>query len=148
MRRTSALLPVLLLALCGCGSGASGGDPPVARATAANSSPALPSAAPASPGKSAPPGAADGTDLESCADGRCEVAVKRGDKIKFSAPVGVAVLRVRKVADGEVDLVGTGPGIEMGWKGGGPGKSFKMNQLKIKVIAGDGDRAVLRLARA
>jgi hypothetical protein len=144
MRYSPALLPVFLLAVCGCGSGSSGGDAAAGRPATGKPSPP---AASAGPSKSALPEAADGSSLKSCADAKCEVAVERGDKIRLRAPVGVAVLRVAKVAGGKVDLVGTGPGIQLGWKGGAPGKSFRMNRLKIKLVAAAGDRAVLRLAR-
>src|SRR5262245_829804 len=144
MRYSPALLSVLLLALCGCGSDSSGGDGAVGRPATGKPSPAAVSP---SPSKSALPAAANGSSLKSCADAKCEVTVKRGDKIKLDAPVGVAFLRVTKVSNGKVDLIGTGPGIQLGWKGGSAGKSFRMNRLKIRVIAGAGDQAVLRLAR-
>lgn len=68
-------------------------EPPVEPAKPA--APAKP-AVPSTPAKSAKAVAEDGTDLKSCADGKCEVVVRDGDVIKLDdrfrmGPIGVEV---------------------------------------------------------
>ncbi|XKK39493.1 hypothetical protein HFP72_00410 [Nocardiopsis sp. ARC36] len=59
------------------------------------------------------PEAADGTDLEACADAECEVLVEAGDEFAMDGTHGVDRFVVDAV-DGEgLGMSGFGPGIEL-----------------------------------
>ena len=113
------------------------------------------SATPAPPSASAPPAStapalpepADGTDLKACADGRCEVEVRAGDTIAFAGDdVPLKSFTVVRVAGNALTHKAAGP----------PGYTFSgsmsasdtsvVNGLEVKIVAVDGDRAVIRMS--
>ncbi|QWF83478.1 hypothetical protein [Amycolatopsis sp. CA-230715] len=142
MYRRIALGAGVLLAVTGCGGGATGGEtgapPPPAAGNPA-------SAASSSPAKSTGPAAADGTDFAACADGVCEVLVAPGDKIKITAKLGLDTVTVDSVSPETVKFSGDGPGIHLGI-GEPPGPGSTMNKLRVTVVSVDGGKAVVRLA--
>jgi hypothetical protein len=143
MRPALVLLPLALTALAGCGaeSGSVEARPSAAPAGSASAKPG----ASTSPGLGIQPAAPDGDDLDACSDGRCEVKVKEGDKITFkSTSPGFDGLKVDKIADGRVSLVGNGPGIRLGGEVAA-GKSSTLNNLKVTVVVIRDATAILRL---
>jgi hypothetical protein len=142
MRPALVLLPLALAALAGCGT--ESGSVEAQPSAPAKTTPAKPGAS-TSPGLGIQPAAPDGDDLDACSDGRCEVKVKEGDKITFkSTSPGFDGLKVDKVADGRVSLVGNGPGIRLGGEVAA-GKSSTLNNLKVTVVVIRDATAILRL---
>ncbi|MGK5552997.1 hypothetical protein ACSNOI_15395 [Actinomadura kijaniata] len=151
-RRGLVVVAALALALAGCGSTDDGPS-------------AGPSAPKASPSASAPPKAADGTDLKACADGQCEVQVNASADLPVPRGFQVASVRVQSVGPDTVTLVGrplgnrsggfcTGVKCSSSSAGGkftltlGPASTGSQNGLKVTVVAVGGGSAVLRLAPA
>jgi hypothetical protein len=101
------------------------------------------------PGSSAPalPEPADGTDLAACADGRCEVAVRAGDTIAFTGDeVALKSFTVVRVAGNALTHKAAGPpGYTFSGSMSASGTSV-VNGLKVKIVAVDGDRAVIRMS--
>lgn len=145
MRPLHAILPVALLAVASCGTGNVEARPE-APATPPNS--ASPSTSkPAGPGIGILPAAPDGTDLDACADGTCEVQVKPGDKITFKEDsLGVDVLKVKSVGANKVSVQGTAPGISLSVGGTPSAKPLKMNDLKVTIVVVREKKAILRLS--
>ncbi|MEU0240541.1 hypothetical protein ABZ234_22915 [Nocardiopsis sp. NPDC006198] len=145
---TAALAAAALLA--GCSAGPFGQGPAGAGATpsadAAEPS-AEPSAGPAGPDL---PEAADGTDLEACADAECEVLVEAGDEFAMDGTHGVDRFVVDAV-DGEgLGMSGFGPGIELSGHlpppDGGRPPTFVMNGFTVTLVAVDGSTALMALS--
>lgn len=97
-----------------------------------------------------PPRAADGTDATACADGTCEIDVRGRAHFRPDADLDLAPVTIT-VADSEVTAVAKevtehgSSSMDIGL-GGGPGSTGYLNQLQVKVVWVDGDRAVLKLS--
>jgi hypothetical protein len=132
------------LLLTGCG-GPESGDSSAAKPSAAPS----PLSSPSPPVSSAPalPEPADGTDLTACADGRCEVAVRAGDTIAFTGDeAALKSFTVVRVAGNALTHKAAGPpGYTFSGSMSASGTSV-VNGLKVKIVAVDGDRAVIRMS--
>ncbi len=114
MHRNLIALPaaavLAALALAGCGGEPtedSTSESPEPAETTESPSPA-PEPSPTEepvPTDDTPLEATDGTDLDACFDGTCEVAVETGDGIEFDAKFDVGTVEVVDVADSTVSLV-------------------------------------------
>jgi hypothetical protein len=141
------------LLLTGCGgpgsdddsSATSAATTPPARASTGTTSSAAPS--PSASTNPALPEPADGTDLTACADGRCEVRVRAGDTITFIGDnVDLKSLTVVRIADNALTHSAAGPpGYTFSGSMSASGTSV-VNGLRVKIVAVDGDRAVIRLS--
>jgi hypothetical protein len=102
---------VAALALTGCGSEPAGEDPASATteppATTESSSPVEEPSPTEEPGPTddTPLEAADGTDLDACFDGTCEVVVEAGTGIEFDDKFDVGTVQVTAITDTGVSLV-------------------------------------------
>jgi hypothetical protein len=112
-----------------------------------------PPAADASPSPTAPapPEAADGTDLEACADADCEVLVESGDEFTMDGSHGVDRFVVDAVGEDGLDVSGYGPGTTLSGhlpppNGDEPGGVFVMNGFEITLVAVTDSGGVVRLA--
>ncbi|PDP88180.1 hypothetical protein CQJ94_08635 [Glycomyces fuscus] len=110
-----------------------------------------PSAADASPSPAAPalPEAADGTDLEACADADCEVLVESGDEFTMDGSHGVDRFVVDAVGEDGIDFSGYGPGTTLSGHLPPPEDQeyvFVMNGFDITLVAVEGSSALLRLS--
>jgi hypothetical protein len=139
MRRTVILVPVVLIAVAGCGGG---NDDGATRRSPAprTSSPALPA-----PSGTPFPSAADGTDLAACHKGKCEVLVAPGDTIRPPRSVRIEKLTVKSITGDGVALVGTSPGTMLSLSGQRAGFTSRLNTLSITTVAFTKGKAVLRL---
>lgn len=141
---------VLGLLLTGCGGGDGDSDGPTATPSPRPSASATPTTSappspPSSPG-TAFPTPADGTDLKACADGRCEVEVRSGDRITFTGDrVRLDSFTVVRIADNVLTYKAAGPGTSFDGRITVPG-TLVVNDLEVEVVAVDGDRAVIRLS--
>jgi hypothetical protein len=105
---------------------------------------------PAGPAGPDLPEAADGTDLEACADAECEVLVEAGDEFAMDGTHGVDRFVVDAV-DGEgLGMSGFGPGIELSGHlpppDGDQPPTFVMNGFTITLVAVDGSTALMTLS--
>jgi hypothetical protein len=139
MRRMVILVPVVLIAVAGCGGG---NDDGATRRSPAprTSSPALPA-----PSGTPFPSAADGTDLAACHKGKCEVLVAPGDTIRPPRSVRIEKLTVKSITGDGVALVGTSPGTMLSLSGQRAGFTSRLNTLSITTVAFTKGKAVLRL---
>lgn len=87
-------------------------------------------------------GAADGTDVDACFDGRCEIAVSKPMSIKVDSRFGVSDLRVTKVTDDTVVLQSSGAGTFLS-SSTGEGGTGGLNGLGFRVKSLEGGTAVL-----
>jgi hypothetical protein len=114
-----------------------------------------------------PAAAADGTRLQACADGACEVLVKQGSKINLNKSLGLYALTVRTIRNDEIGLSAgvRGAGAKVACDGDNrckvsvradngrtsagftahPGAQVLVAKLDVKVVAVSGGEAVLRL---
>jgi hypothetical protein len=90
------------------------------------------------------PAAANGTDLNACRKGRCEVQVSPHDKIPTPSPGKITVTAI--TADG-ITLTRTSPGTVLTVSWGGPGQTSYLNDLAITLVAVADGKAVLRITR-
>ncbi|MFF1673809.1 hypothetical protein ACFVWN_29090, partial [Nocardiopsis flavescens] len=104
------------------------------------------SGAPASPAGPAPLEAADGTDLDACADADCEVLVSAGDEFAMDGSHGVDLFVFEAVGGGGVSFRGEGPGTRMSGRLPGPDASFVMNGFTVAVVAVEGSEAVVEFS--
>ena len=115
-----ALGSVVALLAVGCGgSDQSGEESSGEEREAASNSPKAPDSS--SPGgtASAKPSAADGRDVEACADSNCEIAVSEPSTVAFKGPAGPATLTVTEVGPNEVEYtVKSGNGRSQGGASG------------------------------
>ncbi|WP_143220231.1 hypothetical protein [Actinomadura sp. CNU-125] len=146
--RTVLAVAAAAVLLAGCGSGetpnASGAESP-GTPTSPAPSPA-PTRSPSPPPKPLP-NADDGTDLDACADGECEVRVSTGDRIPVDNGSGVEQAEVAVAADSvtfEVTL--SGGSITTHASPGYP--SMAANGLVFEVRGIKGDEAVVVLTGA
>jgi hypothetical protein len=142
---------VLLIAGCGTTHGA--------HRTAATAPPSTaPPASPSVPPSSAPPTsatlppAANGTNVNACAQGQCEILVTGPVAIPVDpATTGVASLAVSDISPDGVDfLATTSDGTTTNMLGQLPdqGGPSQVNHLAVLVVAYTGRAAVIRLSRA
>ncbi|MGW7360209.1 hypothetical protein ACWGI0_27140 [Streptomyces sp. NPDC054802] len=133
------------LLLTGC-AGPESDDSSAAKPSAAPSPLSSPSSPPVS---SAPalPEPTDGTDLTACADGRCEVAVRAGDTVAFTGDeVALKSFTVVRVAGNALTHKAAGPpGYTFSGSMSASGTSV-VDGLRVKIVAVDGDRAVIRMS--
>ncbi|UUU35926.1 hypothetical protein JIX56_42240 [Streptomyces sp. CA-210063] len=87
-------------------------------------------------------GAADGTDVDACFDGRCEIAVSKPLSIKVDSRFGVSDLRVTKVTADTVVLQSSGAGTFLS-SSIGEGGTGGLNGLGFRVTSLEGGTAVL-----
>jgi hypothetical protein len=152
-RRATAALALLALAACGSsgdddarGDDDSGGatTAPTTATTAATTTTAAPTTT------TTFPTAADGTDVQACYDGQCDVQVAAGTRIALDPAVGVATAVVNAVTPQGVDMLVTGPSGSMmrfvAAPGAGPGSV--MNDVQFQARGISGDQAVIVLAPA
>jgi hypothetical protein len=157
--RSAAAAAALLLALAGCGeadtresgSGRTSPSPapatPSAGAGASGTRDAGAGSGTPAPSSTAPPEAADGTDLTACEDGTCEVEVKGTDMIHIGPGVRadppVTPLTVLAVFEDGISLLL--PGGTITTVGGG----VTLNDaLDVEVLHSDRTRAVITLSPA
>lgn len=127
--------------LVGCGSAPAA---PPAPGSAGSSTPTT-SSSPSAPASPVPP-AADGTNLDACRDGRCEVVVRSGTVIPLDPSFGVARLLVARVGDGSAKLEQTEEGGSgMNTASGGEGSTITTDGLTVTVESVSGDAAVVSL---
>jgi hypothetical protein len=137
-------LPVVLAAialtlLTGCASGTTGPGP-AGPATALTLPARSSSTGAGSSTAAAPP--ADGDDVSACFDGDCEVRVPDGTTIQVDPRFDVDGILVT-VRDGRARIrIDTGTGYVTA---GGTGSTSIYNDLSVKVLGVDGDRALIRL---
>ena len=98
-----------------------------------------------SPSTTPLPEAADGTDLDACANVHCEVLVEEGDELALDVAYGVTVDE-----DG-MGVSGYGPGIELSGQLPPPEEeeeppTFVMNDIAITLVALDGSSAVMEMS--
>lgn len=107
-RARIALTALTLLALSACGA-----EEPDTGASTPSPSPTTaspePSPTPASPSPSEPalPAAVDGTDLDACYDGSCEVEVRAPLDIEFDPDTGIASMTIEQITAEGLELKGT-----------------------------------------
>jgi len=127
------VLIAVTLAVAGCSAEAA---PPAAKSTVSTTTSRT---ATTTTTTTAPLVAADGRNLEACADGTCEVLVQTGDQLPNASgegSIGIAV------ADGEVTITFGGLSAVAG-----PGATPNVIQGQaILTVAVQGDQALLRLS--
>jgi hypothetical protein len=110
MGRTPIALTVLAaLALSACGTeqpADDAGATPTPSASPSTASPE-PSPSPESPSEPALPEAMDGTDLDACYDGSCEVEVRAPLEIEFDPDIGIASMTIEQITAEGLELSGT-----------------------------------------
>jgi hypothetical protein len=141
---------VLLVAGCGGTDGAH-------RRRAATAPPTTRSASPSVPPSSAPPisatlpAAANGTDVNACSQGQCEILVTGPVAIPVSPSTGIASLSVSGISPDGVDFLATasdGTTTNMLSQLPDQGGPSQVNHLAVLVVAYTGHSAVIRLSRA
>jgi hypothetical protein len=144
-RPAPVLAAVALAALVsGCSAAAPGEDPP-----ASGRSPAAGAGSPSPSASSTPlPEAADGTDLDACADAECEVVVEEGDEFAMDGAYGVERFVVTTVDGTGLSVNGFGPGTELSGhlpppEEGSEPPAFIMNGIEITLVALVGSSAVM-----
>lgn len=115
-----------------------------------------PSPSAASPSPSPEPEAADGTDLEACADGVCEVYVSEGDVIELDGDQRIGRLTFSTVSPTEIAVAGApadAPDTDLFFVSGDPsgpggleGSAYhSLNELGLWYLAVD-DGVIVRMA--
>ncbi len=140
---------MLLVAGCGGTGGAQ-------RRPAATPPPTTRSASPSVPPSSAPPisatlpAAANGTDVDACAQGRCEILVTGPVAIPVNPGTGIASLSVSGISPDGVDFLATttdGTTTNMLGQLPNQGGPSQVNHLAVLVVAYTGHSAVIQLSR-
>lgn len=118
----------------------------------------------------AQPTAKDGTNLQACSSGYCEVQVRAQDKIPLKPGLGINSLQVESILEGTITFLSTfrnsisgscsgaercssESSVGSGRMGTGrhqasAGATLTLNQLRIDVVAVTGEFAIIRLAPA
>ncbi|GHH83818.1 hypothetical protein GCM10018793_46830 [Streptomyces sulfonofaciens] len=109
--------PVVVLLLAGCGDGGASGPGAAAPPKGGDRHPPSHSAtAGATPGRTPAPThtptpahrrARDGRDLDACRDRTCEVEVRQGDTVRFSARFVTDTFTIERITDDRVDFSAT-----------------------------------------
>lgn len=136
------LAAITLSVLTGCASQTTGPGP--AGPATALTLPARSSSSSTEDGQStAPAPPADGDDVRACYDGDCEVRVPDGTTITLDPRFDVDGVLVT-VKDGRARIrIDTGTGYVTA---GGTGSTSIYNDLSVKVLGVDGDRALVRFS--
>lgn len=143
VRKLLMMVPAAALALVGCGSDTAGEATPAPTTTSTQRT----SEPPPTTTDEAPPTAADGTNLQACLDGVCEVEVKLGDVIPFGPEVRstppLTTLTVTAM-DADGPMLADPSGFASTIRG-----SVTMNDaITIETLHADGTRALLRISLA
>ncbi|GAA4906022.1 hypothetical protein LX16_3431 [Stackebrandtia albiflava] len=145
MSRKALVLIVLTATLAGCGGSQTGeltepvdGEPGGPAETGAP-------AETGSPSEAGLPEAADGSDLTACEDGNCEVVVTESDEIPVDPAFGVDLFTVESIEQDTVTVQATGAGTYLRVTIS-PSGAGSLNGILVKVVAVDGDRAVLNFS--
>lgn len=85
-------------------------------------------------------------DVEPCFDLDCEVTVPEGTEIPADGEVGITLVVLERVTPDDVQIVASGPGIQLGC-GGTPGSGCNLNGVDIMVTNVDGDTATVTFSR-
>lgn len=136
---------MLVAAITGCGSG--GAAEPAQTAAAGTTSAARATATTTAPAKAkSGMAAADGTNLDACANGNCEIQVDGPTTIPTPGftRIGGSV-KIQEISPGAVTAAGSMFGFPISGSTGVGGTIF-LNGLTIKVVAVQGSSAVLRLS--
>jgi hypothetical protein len=110
MGRTPFVLTVFAaLALSACSAEQPDAEPSAAPTSSASPSMASPEQSPSleSPSEPALPEAMDGTDLDACYDGSCEVEVRAPIDIEFDPDIGITSMRIEQITAEGLELTGT-----------------------------------------
>ncbi|TDQ54348.1 hypothetical protein [Actinorugispora endophytica] len=144
---TTTPLPILAavataLLLGGCAAAPADQDPADAEASPS------PSPSPSAVAEAVPE-AADGTDLDACADADCEVLVEEGDEFAMDGAHGVDRFVVDAVDEEGLSMSGYGAGITLSGHlpppDGEQPYTFVMNGITVALVALDGSSALMRL---
>ena len=121
----AALGPVLALLLAGCGDDdpASSAKSPAAEETRA----------------------ANGRNLDACADRTCEVLVEQGDTIRFAAKYEAGTFTVVKISDGRVSFTMSNGEDPPGHGGLSGNTAVGFADVAIELVRVDGGHAILRV---
>jgi hypothetical protein len=140
MIRTVAAIAAAVTLLTACSGKDDTSTPPPSSAPSASAPSAKPSAKPQVRK------AADGNNLKACADGTCEVYVKTGSRIPVKTKLfGSATLTVTRVSAGGVDYGGRSACCSVSATNQQPGKTVRLNKLKITTVTITAPTAILRL---
>lgn len=150
MSRITAITVLLTVTLAGCGGTPDTGSlepPPGGDVAASGSEEPSPSPEPEpEPTSDAGlPDAADGSGLDACADGDCEVRVSESDEIPIDPSFGIDNFTVAEIGPDMVVIEGTGAGAYVRTSVGTQGRST-LNGITVQILAIDGDQAVLSLS--
>lgn len=124
---------VVLLAGCGAETAA----PPVTAATTTTTTPTTTTTT------EAPFAAADGTDLQACADGTCEVFVKTGDTLPNASGGGPVQITIQNA---QVTISRTSDSGFSSKLTGSPGDPQQINNQVFLIVAVQGEQGLLRLS--
>lgn len=91
------------------------------------------------------PEAKDGTDIDACRDGECEVAVSKPTDIPLDGELGVTTVSVTAIDDEEV-TVSCATGSSSGSEGGGEGKMSLLEPGGGALPCGDLELSVSAIA--
>lgn len=159
MPRVAAVVAVLLLMLTvvGCGTGGgdttgsgeqssspsqTGSEADAGKATGDGSTGTSRNSAPAT---QAPPTAADGSDVQECFDGDCEIAVSEPVSIPLDGRFSVDAVVIEKIEPDHVSLRAESAGSVTRITSG-PGGTVRLNKLTVRVVAVSDGTAVLRFS--
>ena len=136
-----------LVVATGCGTEPGSGTAPATSLPTTASSPSTTTPAPTTTTTtttaSAPFAAADGTNLQACADGSCEVFVKTGDVLPNASGTGPVRIDVQ---NGMVAISQVSPSGMSSSLSGYPGMPQQINKQVFLIVAVEGGRGVLRLS--
>jgi len=104
---------------------------------------------PAEPSAPALPEAADGTDLDACADAECEVLVETGDEFALDGAHGLDRFVVEEIGEEGLRISGHSPGGFVSGTIAAPDgeqtTTFVMNGLTVTLVAVDGSAGIIAL---
>jgi hypothetical protein len=139
-RALAALSALALVAGCGAeaGSPKAATHAPPTTTTTTTTTPTTPTTTTA-----APFAAEDGTNLDACVDGVCEVFVRTGDVLPNASGTGPVSVTVQ---DGMIGIAQVSPGGMSSSLSGYPGMPQQINQQVFLIVAVQGEQGVLRLS--
>ncbi|MTE13899.1 hypothetical protein [Nocardia aurantiaca] len=139
---------VVLAALCGgCGSQTGGSAVPAETAAVGTTTTVRMATPPKDTKKpsSGLPSAADGTNLDACANGNCEIQVDGPTTIPVPGYSRISNVQIKQISPGSVTATTTVFGLPVSGSTGVGGTIF-LNGLTVKIVAVQGSSAVLRLS--
>lgn len=108
MGRARIVLTVLaVLALSACTGEEPGPEASVEPSPSPSTASPEPSPSPETPSEPALPESMDGTDLEACYDGSCEVEVRAPLDIEFDPDIGISSMTIEQITAEGLELSGT-----------------------------------------